>query len=273
MKMVAAVKFRRAQENILSARPYARKIDEIIKNLIPTLENVKNDLLEERKTDKICIVVVTSDRGFAGSFNTNLIKDAENIIRTKYKVYYEANNLSLITVGKKGYDYFSRKEYNIYAKYIGIFDRVEFFNARNIVSEILTGYRGSKFDKVIVVYNEFKSVMQSSIIEEQFMPILSFETEETANTIKPFNYIYEPAPVELIDYLLPRHLNTQIWRILLESYTSEQAARMTAMDTATTNANDLVNSLQLFYNQARQAAITKEILEVVGGAEALRESS
>lgn len=273
MKMVAAVKFRRAQENILSARPYARKIDEIIKNLIPTLENVENDLLEERKIEKICIVVVTADRGFAGSFNTNLIKDAENIIKNKYKDYYESNNLLLITIGKKGYDYFSKKEHNIYSKYIGIFDKVEFIYARNIVSEILTGYRKNGFDKVIIIYNEFKSVMQSRIIEEQFMPIISFEPEEPAAAIKPFNYIYEPAPVELIDYLLPRHLNTQIWRILLESYTSEQAARMTAMETATTNANDLVNSLQLFYNQARQASITKEILEVVGGAEALRESS
>jgi F-type H+-transporting ATPase subunit gamma len=273
MKMVAAVKFRRAQESILSARPYARKIDEIIKNLIPTLDNVKNDLLEERKTNKICIVVVTGDRGFAGSFNTNLIKEAENIVKVKYSNYFNNNTLTLITVGKKGYDYFFKRDYSIYAKYTGIFDRLDFTTARKMVSEILSGYTSHSFDKVIIIYNEFKSVIQSRIIEEQFMPILSFDTEEEDNTLKKYNYIYEPSPSGLVDYLLPRHLNTQIWRILLESFTSEQAARMMAMDTATTNANDLIKALQLYYNQARQAAITKEILEVVSGAEALKETS
>jgi F-type H+-transporting ATPase subunit gamma len=271
MKMVAAVKFRKAQENVLSARPYARKISEIIKNLIPTVENLDNELLQERDIKKICVVIVTADRGMAGAFNTNLIKEAQNIINNKFSDYYASHNLSLITVGKKSFDHFSKRNYDLFAKYNGIFDKLEFINARTVVNEIITGYNEKKFDKVILIYNEFKSVVQSKIIEEQFLPIVSLDIEKTEKN-EVSNYIYEPTSKELIDYLLPKHLNTQIWRVLLESYASEQAARMTAMDSATNNANEVIESLQLTYNKARQASITKELLEVVSGAEALKES-
>lgn len=273
MKMVAAVKFRKAQENVIAARPYAKKISEIIKNLIPTVENLNNELLEEREIKKICIVVATADRGMAGAFNTNLIKEAQNIITTKFSDFYNSQNLVLITLGKKCFDHFSKRNFNLYAKYIGIFDKLEFLNARNIVSDIIAGYNEKKFDKVILIYNEFKSVIQSKIIEEQFLPVIEFSMESKKDVKPVSNYIYEPSTKEIIDYLLPRHLNTQIWRVLLESYASEQAARMTAMDSATINANELIGSLQLTYNKARQASITKELLEVVSGAEALKESS
>jgi len=272
MKMVAAVKFRKAQENVLAARPYARKIDEIIKNLIPTVENLQNELLEERDIKKICIVVVTADRGMAGAFNTNLIKEAQNIINSKYSEFYNSHNLNLITVGKKSFDHFSKRNYDLFAKYNGVFDRLEFINARTIVNEIISGYKEKKFDKVILIYNEFKSVIQSKIIEEQILPIISWDLEKKKENAVT-NYIYEPTSKELINYLLPKQLNTQIWRVLLESYASEQAARMTAMDSATNNANEVIESMQLTYNKARQASITKELLEVVSGAEALKESS
>jgi F-type H+-transporting ATPase subunit gamma len=273
MKMVAAVKFRKAQINVLAARPYARKIDEIIRSLIPDDENIQNELLEEREVERVCITIVTADRGMAGAFNSNLIKYAENSIREKFLNYLENGNLSLICIGKKGFDFFSKAGYEIYAKYIGLFDRLIFNNAVNVVADILSGYREKKFDKVIMIYNEFKSAVQSRIIEEQFLPILSLEEPNSGELkVTTTNFIYEPAPKEIIDYLLPKHLNTQIWRILLESYASEQAARMTAMDSATNNATELIDTLQLFYNKARQSAITKELLEIVAGADALKES-
>jgi F-type H+-transporting ATPase subunit gamma len=273
MKMVAAVKFRKAQINVLAARPYARKIDEIIKSLIPDDEHIRNELLEEREVERVCITVVTADRGMAGAFNSNLIKHAENSIREKYRNYLDNDNFSLICIGKKGFDYFSKAGYEIYAKYINLFDRLIFNSAVNVVADMLSGYKEKKFDKVIIIYNEFKSAVQSRIIEEQFLPILSLE-EPNPGELRTLitNFIYEPAPKEIIDYLLPKHLNTQIWRILLESYASEQAARMTAMDSATNNATELIDTLQLFYNKARQSAITKELLEIVAGADALKES-
>ncbi|MGH2575030.1 MAG: ATP synthase F1 subunit gamma [Ignavibacteria bacterium] len=283
MKMVAAVKFRKAQEAILAARPYAWKIDEMMKFLLPTVEDVENELLAEREIKRIAVVVVAADRGLCGSFNSNLIKTAQNIINTKYSGFYNSRDLSVITIGKKSFDFFSKRDYDIYAKYTGIFDTLNFESVKEIVNDILSGYREKKFDKIITIYNEFKSVIQSKIIEEQFLPIISFTAkEETSESDKPAedktdkfktNYIFEPSAVEIINYLLPKHLNTQMWRILLESNASEQASRMTAMDSATTNAQDLISSLQLNYNRARQSAITKEILEVVGGAEALKEVS
>ncbi len=272
MKMVAAVKFRKAQENVVSARPYAKKIAEILKSLIPTVSNLENELLKEREVKRVCLVVVTSDRGFAGPFNTNLIKEAENLINGKYAEYYNSHNLTLFTLGKKSFDYFSKRNYDVFARYVGIFDRLEFSSARKVVTDILGGYLDGKFDKVSVIYNEFKSAAQSKIVEEQFLPILSIDDTE-GNSENVSDFIFEPAAKEIIDYLLPKHLNTQIWRIMLESYASEQAARMMAMESATSNANDLIKSLNLIYNKARQAAITKELLEVVSGAEALRGSS
>jgi F-type H+-transporting ATPase subunit gamma len=272
MKMVAGVKFRKAQENVVAARPYARKISEILKSLIGAVGDLDNKLLTDREVKRVCIVVVTSDRGFAGPFNSNLIKDAEKIIREKYLDFLSNHNLSLITLGKKSFDYFSKRSYDIYAKYVGIFDRIEFTTARKVVSDILDGYLNNKFDKVIVVYNEFKSAAQANIVEEQFLPIHSIDDSQPPAE-KVSEFISEPSVKAIIDYMLPKHLNTQVWRIMLESYASEQAARMLAMDSATKNANDLIRSLQLHYNKARQASITKELLEVVSGAEALKESS
>ncbi len=268
MKMIASVKFRKAQQNVVAARPYARKISDILRNLIPTIESFDNELLKQREIKKICVVVIAADRGLCGSFNTNLLKTATSIIHDKYGDYLKSHDLTVFPIGKKAYDYFAKRNYDLYARSINVFDRLVFSDAQNIVKEIIKGYIDKRFDKVVIVYNEFKSVVNTQTVEEQFLPIPKFEAAPGEKS-KISNYIFEPSSVDIVTNLLPRHLNTQIWRSLLESFASEQASRMTAMDAATTNANDLLNSLNLTYNRARQAKITTEILEIVGGAEAL----
>jgi F-type H+-transporting ATPase subunit gamma len=272
MKMVSAVKFRKAQENVMAARPYAKKIADILQSLLPACSDIENPLLKEREVKRICLMVVTSDRGFAGPFNTNLIKEAEKLIKEKYANMFNSHNLTLVTLGKKSFDYFSKRNYDVYAKYVGIFDRLDFINAQKIVMDLLEGFNTGKFDKVVMIYNEFKSAAQSKITEEQFLPIASLEAEQNPEG-KVNDYIFEPSVKDIIDYMLPKHLNTQIWRVMLESFASEHAARMLAMDSATNNANELIRDLQLHYNKARQASITKELLEIVSGAEALKESN
>jgi len=272
MKMVASVKFRKAQQNVVAARPYARKMSDILRNLIPTLESFDNALLKQREIKKICVVVVAADRGLCGSFNTNLLKAANNLIHEKYGDFLRSHDLTLFPIGKKAFEFFFKRDFDLYAKSVNVFDKLTFPDAQNIVREIITGYKEKRFDKVVIIYNEFKSVVQSKTLEEQFLPIPPFESSEGEKS-KRLNYIFEPSGEEIVNNLLPRHLNTHIWRVLLESYASEQAARMTAMDAATTNANDLIISLNLTYNRARQTKITTEILEIVGGAEALKESA
>lgn len=271
MKMIASVKFRKAQQNVVAARPYARKISDILRHLIPTIESFDNELLKQREIKKVCVVVIAADRGLCGSFNTNLLKVANTIINEKYGEYLRSHDLTIFPIGKKAYDHYSKRNYDLYARSINVFDKLLFSDAQNIVKEIIKGYIEKRFDKVVIIYNEFKNVVQSKTVEEQFLPIPPFEAAEGEKS-KVSNYIFEPSSLEIVNNLLPRHLNTQIWRILLESFASEQAARMTAMDAATTNANDLVKSLNLSYNRARQAKITTEILEIVGGAEALKAS-
>ena len=270
MKMVASVKFRKAQQNVVSSRPYSRKLGNILRTLIPSIEDFDNELLKEREVKRICAVIVAADRGLCGSFNTNLIRAAVVAMNDKYGEYIKNHELSLITVGRKVYDFFYKRHYDIYARYINVFDKLEFSTSEKIVKEIINGYIEKKFDKVVVIYNEFKSVVQSKIVEDQILPIAPFEkTEDSMGSIT--NYIFEPSSKDIVNILLPRHLNTQMWQVMLESYASEQAARMTAMDSATTNANDLVRELTITFNRARQASITKELLEVVAGAEALKE--
>nr|HMT12606.1 ATP synthase F1 subunit gamma [Ignavibacteria bacterium] len=244
MKMIASVKFRKAQQNVVAARPYARKISDILRNLIPTIESFDNELLKQREIKKVCVVVIAADRGLCGSFNTNLLKVANTIINEKYGEYLKSHDLTIFPIGKKAYDHYSKRNYDLYARSINVFDKLLFSDAQNIVKEIIKGYIEKRFDKVVIIYNEFKNVVQSKTVEEQFLPIPPFEAAEGEKS-KVSNYIFEPSSVEIVNNLLPRHLNTQIWRILLESFASEQAARMTAMDAATTNANDLVKSLNL----------------------------
>jgi F-type H+-transporting ATPase subunit gamma len=278
MKMVAAARLRRAQERIISARPYAKRIEEIIQRFVSVFETSQNPLLQKREVKSIGIVVVTADRGLCGSFNTNIIRAVLNLIEKRKKELPPDGKIKLICVGKKGYDYFSRhrKGIEIFAGYPGVFKRtIEISDVREIMSKVVGGFLSGEFDKVEIVYNEFKSIVQQRIVIEDFLPIVpKFEAVKPSKGVKVplVEYIYEPAPIEILNSLLPKYLETHILRVLLESNAAEQAARMTAMDNATENANELLRDLQLLFNKTRQALITKEMLEIAGGAEALRKA-
>lgn len=272
MKMVAAAKLRRAQDSIISARPYATKIKELIQNL--SINNVNSDnpyINTNREIKNIALVVVTSDRGLCGAFNSNIVRATLNYIH-QYEIENPSVKIHLITIGKKGYDFFFKHKYKIDYKYINIFHKLSFDIARRIMTELIKEYLYKNYDKIDVIYNEFKSVVQQRIVIEQLLPIPSSELvkkEEKRKSVEK-NYIFEPSLNSIFKSLIPKHLNFQMWRVLLESNAAEQGARMTAMDNATTNANELIRELQLVYNKARQASITKELLEIVGGAEVLK---
>ena len=270
MKMVAAARLRRAQENILNARPYSKKISEVLQHLLSIEKSFNNSLFTERDVKKIAIVVVTSDRGLCGSFNMNVIRTAEEMVKGDLSGYLTSSSLQMYCVGKKGNDYFTKKDYPVVGSHPGIFSHLKFEFASGLIKELATKYVNGEIDKVLVVYNEFKSVIQQKTTVEQLFPIKQFESQEPET--KQIDYIYEPDKVKIIETLLPKHLNAQMWRVLLDSYAAELGARMTAMDMATENAKELIRSLNLTYNSKRQAAITTEILEIVSGANALKES-
>lgn len=274
MKMVAAAKLRRAQESILATRPYANKMKQLMRHLVTKVDPGLNPLLAPRDIKKVAVVVVTSDRGLCGAFNTNIIKAAVSHMQENYPEQLETGlGLKLIVIGKKGFDFFNKRDYEIYARHVGIFAGLDFNHARTIITELTEGYLKGEFDKVELIYNEFKSVIQQRIVVEQLLPIPPEELHgNNARPLAQVEYIYEPSAHEIINALIPRHLNFQMWRVLLESNAAEQGARMTAMDNATTNASELIKDLTLSYNKARQAAITKELLEIVSGAEALKKA-
>ena len=270
MKMVAAARLRRAQEAIISTRPYARKLGELLRHLVTKVDVSLNPLLVSRDTKNVLLVVVTADRGLCGSFNSNIIKAAINHLKT-----YSGLNVKLLTVGRKGSDFFGKRNFNVTSKHPGIFIDLDFSDAREIVQEFTEGFLKGDYDRVDVIYNEFKSVIQQRIIIEQLLPIPPEEMKVKGDlhSLAQVDYIYEPSSAEIVNTLLPRHLNFQMWRILLESNAAEQGARMSAMDNATENAKELIRDLTLKFNNARQASITKELLEIVSGAEALTKAS
>jgi len=269
MKMVAAAKLRRAQTNMLQARPYATNIKHLLQHLSAN-ENVHNDRFVERPLQAAAIVVVTADRGFCGAFNSNLVKAAEKHILTTYGALNDQGKLKVFCVGKKGFEYFSKRGFAIAGKYIGVYNNLVVAEAQSIVRDVVAGYDNGDYDRVELFYNEFKSVAHSRIAVEQFLPVP--KPEVGAAPARPVDYITEPSETEILNVLVPRYLNFVLWKALLESNAAEQGARMAAMENATTNANELINTLQLSYNKARQAAITSELLEIVGGAEALQKA-
>ncbi|MCL5268813.1 MAG: ATP synthase F1 subunit gamma [Bacteroidetes bacterium] len=271
MKMVAAAKLRRAQSAVVSARPYSRKIGELMKHLATSPDFGENRLVVKRDISKVAIIAVTADRGFCGAFNSNIIKATVELIQREYAHLDALGRVNLFTVGKKGYDFFSRRKFNIAGNYSGIFHDLTFPVARNLVSDIVKGYMNGDYDRVDIVYNEFKSAIQQRLVIEQFLPI---PTDELMLEKKhaEVNYIYEPDRASIVEALIPKHLEYQVWRILLESNAAAEGARMAAMDNASENAFELIQTLSLQYNKARQGAITKELLEVVSGAEALTAS-
>ena len=269
MKMVAAAKLRRATESVLNARPYAKKISVLLSSLVIEDEKQANPLFADREVKNVAVVVVTADRGLCGAFNTNIIKEAVRYLEEDVK--QKGLNYQLYCLGKKGSDYFGRRNYNLVAAYPGIFSHINYTIAQKLVDEIIPKYLDGSIDKVIIIFNEFKSIIQQKIVVEQFLPIASGAQNENVRQ-ESANYIYEPDQKAIFEYLIPKHLKGQMWRVLLESNASEFAARMTAMDNATTNAKELIRTLSLTYNSKRQAAITTEILEIVSGANALKEN-
>ncbi len=263
MKMVAAAKMRRAQERMFSARPYAEKIQELIQHLAASVENPQMALLKRRPLQHVTFVVITSDRGLCGSFNSTVIKRAVSEMEA-----YKDVEVSVIALGKKGYDYFRKRGYHIADYKIEFFNHMDFSVANSIANKLIKSFVNEETDAVKIIYNQFKSVARQEMVSEELLPIKldDFDTHTTGE------YLYEPDQASILEALLPRHIRTQVWRALLESFASEQAARMLAMENATENAKDLIRQLTLQYNKARQASITKEILEIVGGAEALKSS-
>lgn len=273
MKMVAAAKLRRAQSNVIAARPYAAALKRLLDHLASSVDLSANPFVAPREIGSVALLVVTADRGLCGAFNSNLLKAAVNHINSNYAQLNSEGKLRVYGIGRKGTDYFSRRQYQVAGRYVGLFNNLVFGQAQAIVRDIIRAYLTGEIDKVEIVYNEFKSIARQKIVVDQFLPLVSSEPPGDAKgpgKDMQTNYIYEPSATQIVDALVPRLLNIQIWRILLESNAAEQGARMAAMDNATENADDLITSLQLVYNKARQASITKELLEIVAGAEALR---
>jgi len=265
MKMVAAAKLKRAQQRILAFRPYGLRMRQAITDLSVRANRTAHPLLQKRPAKNIRVSVVTSDRGLCGAFNANIFRKAFQVIE---ECEARGAKVSVGVIGKKGGDFFRRRQWPIHDPFINIFERLSFEHAIEIGTAGTEAYRTGVFDEIHVVYNEFKSAVQQRVIVEQLLPIESFE--ETGATSAQGAYLYEPDEEELLAVLLPKWAQAQIYRILLESSAAEQAARMSAMDGATRNAGELIKSLTVYFNKTRQAAITKELMDIVGGAEALK---
>ncbi|HXM36354.1 MAG TPA: ATP synthase F1 subunit gamma [Pyrinomonadaceae bacterium] len=268
MKMVSAAKLKRAQERVITARPFANKMTEVLSAIASrTEENFHHALLDARGDEHYLIVVVTADKGLCAAFNTNLIKAAQAFMRDN-----STKQIDLLPVGRKGRDFFRRRHFTLVGEYVGLTGkgRVEFSEALELARDVMKRFtEDKKIDKVFIIYNEFKSVMQQRVVIKQLLPVSrATEKEETA-TRNLVDYIYEQPPAEIFSQLLPRLLETQVFRALLESVASEHGARMTAMDSASKNAKELIDTLTLNMNRVRQAAITNEIIEIVSGASAL----
>jgi len=261
MKTVSAAKLRRAQDRVFSARPYATQLKRILGNLTARLENVTHPLLEVRPEQRILLIVVTADRGLCGAFNTNIVRAASAFLRE-----HAAQTVSLVTVGRKGRDFFRRRGISIRSEFINIFSQLDYGHARDISETVVQAYSEAEIDSAYIVYNEFKSVIQQRVVVEKLLPLSSADLQESMS--QP-DYIFEQPPQEIFNRLLPRYVEVQIYRALLESAASEHGARMASMDTASRNAGDMIDMLTLNMNRVRQAAITREIIEVVSGAGAL----
>lgn len=265
MKMVAAAKLKRAQQRILAFRPYGLRMRQAISDLSTRVNRARHPLLQKRPVKNIRVSVVTSDRGLCGAFNTNIFRKAFQVIE---ECEARGAKVSVGVVGKKGGDFFRRRHWPIHDPFINIFERLTFEHAIEIGTAGAEAFRTEVFDEIHVVYNEFKSAVQQRVIVEKLLPIEPFE--ETGANPAQGAFLYEPDEEALLAVLLPKWAQAQIYRILLESSAAEQAARMSAMDGATRNAGELIKSLTVYFNKTRQAAITKELMDIVGGAEALK---
>ncbi len=269
MKMVAAAKLKRSQDRILAARPYAHKMRGVLSNLSRRVNRSSHPLLQKREGKKVEVLVITSDRGLCGGFNGNIVRKSADFLRQSES---QGLQVKLSIVGRKGRDYFRRRAWTIRQEWAGVFDKLSFEHAIDIGGDLTDHFVKGTFDELYVVYNEFKSAIQQRVIVEKLFPIdtaAEFGTAQAEGTTGG-SYIYEPDEAELLNVLVPKHFQIQTYRILLESAAAEHGARMAAMDGATRNAGQLIKKVTLYYNKTRQAAITKELMDIVGGAEALK---
>lgn len=264
MKMVSAAKLRRAQENVVAARPYAKKLGEVMQSLAKNLEGDLHPLLEKRDAKKLLLIVITSDRGLCGGFNTNLCKAGDRYIKEKTSSYEQ---VSVLTIGRKGYE-FLKSRYTVYKNFANVLAKPNYQTAAMLAQEVIDGFVAGEYDQVELLYNSFRTVMSQDITFQQLLPV---EPEVTAAADEtPVEYIYEPSVGELLAEILPKNIEVQIFKAMLETVAGEHGARMTAMDSASKNANEMIGKLTLQYNRARQAAITTELMEIISGSESIK---
>ncbi|CAN5164206.1 ATP synthase F1 subunit gamma [soil metagenome] len=269
MKMVAAAKLRRAQDNITQLRPYARKLSQMLGTVSAgTSTASENPYKQTRTVERVLLIVVTSDRGLCGAFNTNAVKGALALIDEKYASQARSGNVEIMAIGKKGSEAFQRRGFKVNTNHVETFSSLNFATVRAAAEEAMNGFATGRYDVVEVIYNEFRNAAMQIVRTEQMLPIVSAEAPAGAPATS-INYIFEPSEEEIITELIPKTIKIQLFKAVLDSNASEHGARMTAMDKATENAGELLKELRLVYNRTRQAAITTEILEIVGGAEAL----
>ena len=265
MKLVAAAKLRRAQERIVAARPYAGKMKELLGNLVAGADGAMHPLLEQREGPRRQIVIITADKGLAGAFNSNVLRRSLEFVRSS-----NTQEVTLVVVGRKARDFYRRRQWTIKRDMLGFWDRLAYGHAQELADYFMQQYLAGEVDEVYLIYNEFRSVALQRPVREQLLPI---PPEGGAGDTAAVDYLYEPSPQAILSDLLPRHVRMQVFRALMESLAGEYGARMTAMEAATKNAKEMIGVLTIQYNKARQERITKELLDIVGGAEALRQST
>lgn len=272
MKMVSAAKLKKSQNRMLALRPYAGKLKEIMDHVTAAVNpsDIPSKLVEKRPVENVLMIVVTTNRGLCGPFNSNLIKEINQFVDETYAAEKEAGKLHFLCVGKKGHEFYKKRGYNVLGttEDYDVFSNLTFDRANEVISQVFESFEAGTYDKVHLAYNEFKNVMAQTRQVENFLPV-AVEQDDTAANAPQALYIFEPDREQILSDLIPKALRTQFFRALLESNAAEQGARMVAMDAATENANDLIRDLRLKYNKARQATITKEILEIAAGADAL----
>jgi F-type H+-transporting ATPase subunit gamma len=270
MKMVSAAKLRKAQDKIVRLRPYASKLHELLIDLSLSLSEseIENVYGRVSPPEKVLIIVITSNRGLCGAFNTNVINETRRVISEKYADQLRKGNLKLLAIGKKGFDYFKRQKVNMLPEQNNLYNELTFENVSRVAEGLMSSFELLEFDRVELIYNQFKNAAVQNLTNEVFLPVETIPSG--VNKTTPADYIYEPDKEEIIQELIPKSLKIQFYKAVLDSFVAEHGARMTAMHKATDNATDLIRDLTLQYNKARQATITNQILEVVSGAEALR---
>jgi len=266
MKMVSAAKLKRAQEAIVAARPYARKVREVVQAVAGRAGKDAHPLLSSRETKKVALLVISSDRGLCGGFNSNLLRAANRFLQETRE---NVGEVVLHVVGRKARDFFRRRHVPMRKEYVNVLGALSYAHAEQIANDLVDGFLAEEFDEVVIAFNEFRSAISQAVRIDRLFPV-AFEPAEEEGAGTEIDYLYEPSREEILATLLPRYVEAQIFRMLLESVAGEHGARMTAMDSATNNAVDMISRLSLQMNRARQAAITKELLEIISGAEALK---